>query len=45
MDPARFHLPAATAAAETCVGFPHQCLLGDESDLDDLVAAITKVLS
>jgi len=44
MDPKRFDLPVATEAAETCVGFPHQCLLGDEADLDDLATAIGRVL-
>jgi L-glutamine:scyllo-inosose aminotransferase/L-glutamine:2-deoxy-scyllo-inosose/3-amino-2,3-dideoxy-scyllo-inosose aminotransferase len=45
IDPKRFRLPVATEAAETCVGFPHQCLLGDESDLDDIARAIRRVLA
>jgi len=43
-DPSRFNLPEATNNSLTCVGIPHQCLLGDESDIDDLVTAIKKVL-
>jgi len=45
LNPKRFLLPVATEAAQTCIGLPHQCLLGDESDLDDIVAAIRKVLA
>jgi L-glutamine:scyllo-inosose aminotransferase/L-glutamine:2-deoxy-scyllo-inosose/3-amino-2,3-dideoxy-scyllo-inosose aminotransferase len=43
-DPSQFQLPEATNSSLTSVGFPHQCLLGDESDVDDLVEAIKKVL-
>jgi dTDP-4-amino-4,6-dideoxygalactose transaminase len=43
-DPRRFSLPNATAAARCCLTLPHWCLLGDRSDLDDIVSAILKVL-
>ena len=43
-DPRRFELPVATAAARCCLTLPHQCLLGDRSDLEDIVHALAKVL-
>jgi dTDP-4-amino-4,6-dideoxygalactose transaminase len=43
-DPRRFDLPAATSAARSCVTMPHWCLLGDRSDIEDIVHALTKVL-
>lgn len=43
-DPSRFELPAATAAARCCVTLPHWSLLGDRSDLEDIVNALAKVL-
>lgn len=43
-DPGRFALPQATAAAAHSLTLPHWCLLGDDSDIDDIVAAFEKVL-
>lgn len=43
-DPRRFRLPEAEAAARCCLTLPHWALLGDDSDLDDIVAAFRKVL-
>ena len=43
-DPQRFFLPNATAAARCCVALPHWCLLGDSSDLHDIVSAIVKIV-
>jgi dTDP-4-amino-4,6-dideoxygalactose transaminase len=43
-DPSQFSLREAEASSRTCLGMPHQCLLGDESDIDDLVEALRKVL-
>jgi dTDP-4-amino-4,6-dideoxygalactose transaminase len=43
-DPVRFPLPQATAAAAHSLTLPHWCLLGDDSDIDDIVVAIEKVL-
>lgn len=42
-DPRRFELPAATAAARCCITMPHWCLLGDRSDLEDILDALDKV--
>jgi dTDP-4-amino-4,6-dideoxygalactose transaminase len=42
-DPARFSLPLASRARETCLTIPHNALLGDDSDIEDIVAAIEKV--
>ncbi len=42
-DPRRFELPAATAAARCSITMPHWCLLGDRSDIEDIVEAIAKV--
>lgn len=43
-DPGRFALPQATVAAACSLTLPHWCLLGDDSDIDDMVAAFEKVL-
>jgi len=45
VDPARFALPHAHAAYRTCVGLPHNALLGDDNDVADIVTAIRKVLT
>jgi dTDP-4-amino-4,6-dideoxygalactose transaminase len=43
LDPARFHLPVAEEARRTCLTIPHQPLLGDASDMQDIVAAFEKL--
>lgn len=43
-DPRRFSLPVATGAARRCLTLPHWSLLGDHRDLEDIVAALSKVL-
>lgn len=43
-DPRSFDLPVATLAAKCCLTLPHWCLLGDRSDLEDVVNALTKTL-
>lgn len=42
-DPQRFDLPIAEAAARCCITLPHWSLLGDRSDLQDIVGAIVKI--
>lgn len=44
VDPTRFALPHAQAAYGACVGLPHNALLGDDTDVADIVTAIRKVL-
>ncbi|GHE70218.1 hypothetical protein GCM10018785_43400 [Streptomyces longispororuber] len=44
LDPARFELPAATAAYRTCFAFLHQALLGTERDVEDIATAVRKVV-
>lgn len=43
-DPKRFDLPEATAAAQCCLTLPHWSLLGERSDLEDIVNALSKTL-
>lgn len=43
LDPARFALPNAEQARRTCMTLPHRALLGDERDMADVVAALSKV--
>jgi len=43
VDPTRFALPEADRARERCLCFPHQVLLGDEEDLQDIADAFHKV--
>lgn len=43
-DPSRFELPVAAEAARCCITLPHWSLLGDRSDLEDVVHALVKVL-
>jgi dTDP-4-amino-4,6-dideoxygalactose transaminase len=45
VDPSRFALPQAQAAYRACVGLPHNALLGDDSDVADIVTALEKVLT
>ena len=42
-DPSTFALPVADAAWESIIALPQHCLLGDNSDLDDIVVALEKV--
>jgi dTDP-4-amino-4,6-dideoxygalactose transaminase len=42
-DPARFRLPNAARARETCLTLTHPVLLDDKKGVDDIVAAIEKV--
>ncbi|MEU5272471.1 DegT/DnrJ/EryC1/StrS family aminotransferase [Streptomyces hygroscopicus] len=44
LDPARFELPAATAAYRTCFAFLHQALLGTERDVEAISTAVEKVI-
>jgi len=43
LDPAQFALPAAERARESCVTLTHPVLLGDQSGMDDIAAALGKV--
>jgi L-glutamine:scyllo-inosose aminotransferase/L-glutamine:2-deoxy-scyllo-inosose/3-amino-2,3-dideoxy-scyllo-inosose aminotransferase len=43
-DPRRFDLPNAQRAYASCVELPHYCLLGDESDVDDIAVALEKIV-
>jgi dTDP-4-amino-4,6-dideoxygalactose transaminase len=43
-DPRRFDLTECQRAFESCLTLPQWCLLGDESDIADISAAIKKVL-
>jgi len=43
-DPKRFYLPNAEAASRCCITLPHWSLLGDRSDLEDIVSALRKTL-
>ncbi|MFI8929166.1 DegT/DnrJ/EryC1/StrS family aminotransferase [Streptomyces sp. NPDC053474] len=45
LDPARFDLPAATAAYRTCFAFLHQALLGTERDVTAIATAVEKVVT
>ena len=36
---------SVTAAEHAIVSIPHECLLGDDRDVDDIIAAATKVAS
>lgn len=40
----RFQLPNAWKAYSETVCFPHWCLLGDDSDMEDIVSGLRKVL-
>jgi L-glutamine:scyllo-inosose aminotransferase/L-glutamine:2-deoxy-scyllo-inosose/3-amino-2,3-dideoxy-scyllo-inosose aminotransferase len=42
-DPARYELAVATVAWQSCIGLPHQCLLGGEPEIDAIVAALAKI--
>lgn len=42
-DPARFALPVASQARQTCLTLPHNSLLGNASDMEDIVRAIEKI--
>jgi dTDP-4-amino-4,6-dideoxygalactose transaminase len=42
-DPAHFPLPIAQKARETCLTIPHNALLGEASDVEDIVEAIEKI--
>jgi dTDP-4-amino-4,6-dideoxygalactose transaminase len=44
VDPTRYALPHAHSAYQTCVGLPHNALLGDDNDVADIVTALRKVL-
>lgn len=43
LDPARFRLPVAEQARRTCLTIPHHALLGDASDMQDIVDAFEKI--
>jgi L-glutamine:2-deoxy-scyllo-inosose/3-amino-2,3-dideoxy-scyllo-inosose aminotransferase len=43
IDPARFHLPECERAHAEVVSFHHRLLLGDDSDMDDVIRAFHKV--
>jgi dTDP-4-amino-4,6-dideoxygalactose transaminase len=43
-DPKRFDLPVARDAASRCLTLPHWSLMGDRTDLEDIAAALDKVL-
>jgi dTDP-4-amino-4,6-dideoxygalactose transaminase len=45
LDPARFDLPVAAEARQTCLTMPHRTLLGEESDMEDIAAALEKIQS
>jgi dTDP-4-amino-4,6-dideoxygalactose transaminase len=45
LDPKQFHLPNAWLAWSDRVALPHFALLGDETDLHDIVEAIHKILA
>jgi dTDP-4-amino-4,6-dideoxygalactose transaminase len=45
LDPAIWLLPVADAMAKCCFTFPHRALLGNQSDMDDIVRAFHKVLA
>ncbi|MFI8199446.1 DegT/DnrJ/EryC1/StrS family aminotransferase [Streptomyces sp. NPDC085942] len=44
LDPARFPLPAATAAFHTCFAFLHQALLATPEDVAAIATAVEKVV-
>jgi dTDP-4-amino-4,6-dideoxygalactose transaminase len=44
-DPTQFHLPNAWLAWSDRVALPHFALLGDETDLNDIVEAISRILA
>lgn len=43
LDPRRFALPAAEAARASAFTLPHRALLGDRSDMDDILAVLAKI--
>ena len=43
LDPTRFELPMADQARRTCLTIPHNALLGEPSDMEDIVAALEKI--
>ncbi|MGI9591259.1 MAG: DegT/DnrJ/EryC1/StrS family aminotransferase, partial [Myxococcota bacterium] len=43
IDPKRFALPECERAYAECIAFHHRLLLGDERDIDDVVAAFHKI--
>jgi dTDP-4-amino-4,6-dideoxygalactose transaminase len=43
LDPAQFDLPVAASARECHLTLPNQILLGDESDMDDVAEAFSKL--
>jgi len=43
IDPARFHLPECERAHDEVISFHHRLLLGDDRDMDDIIAAFRKV--
>ncbi|MFH1345246.1 MAG: DegT/DnrJ/EryC1/StrS family aminotransferase [Pseudomonadota bacterium] len=45
LDPKQFHLPNAWLAWSDRVALPHSALLGDETDLHDIVEAIDKIIA
>lgn len=44
-DPTRFPLPVAAAARREYIGIPHQALLGDFREVEDIALAVEKVLN
>jgi dTDP-4-amino-4,6-dideoxygalactose transaminase len=45
LDPKQYHLPNAWRAWSDRVALPHSALLGDETDLQDIVEAILKIIA
>lgn len=42
-NPKRYHLPVAEKASKECLVIPHNVLLGDKSDMEDIAEAFAKV--
>lgn len=42
-NPKRYHLPIAEKASKECLAIPHNALLGDKKDMEDIAEAFAKI--